>query len=235
MQKTWFLLLSSSTCIVVYFTNILFIGYSEHLGYIFPTENPPITRCFQDIVRFNSSKYRLFFSENHTLLDIFEVCNNYDECKPAIRICSENENPADELWKVFIPVGVGLLGVSFFASWILQLLGNDHVFVKFLIRIGANETNSFIGAFLYYNSQMPDKNIESELRKILQNLFRNSKRKSDAFFKYCEIISKEDITEEDQKLLKENLHIIKDKTNVGYVWKTPLMNRAVEKKQLHIV
>jgi hypothetical protein len=118
-QKTCFLLISSSTCIAVYFINIITIGIFEQLEYIIPTENPTIIQCFHEIDKFNSSNYRLFFSENRTLLDIFKVCHNYDECQPAIRICSENENPTDELWNVIIPVGIGLLCISFIAALII--------------------------------------------------------------------------------------------------------------------
>ncbi len=160
-QKTCFLLISSSTCIVVYFLNIIIIGIFERLGYIIQTENHPITRCFHEIEKFNSSKCRLFFSQNSSLSAIFKVCNNYDECLPAMRICSENENTSDVLCNVLIPVGIGLLLISCIGALILQTLGNHHVFLKLLIKSCSIETNNFASAFnvLCRNRHLIDKNI----------------------------------------------------------------------------
>jgi hypothetical protein len=208
-QKTWFLFYSSSICIIVYFINIITIGIFEKFGFCFPTENHPITRCFEDADKFNSS-YRLFFSKSETLLDIFKVCNNYDECKPAIRICSENENPADKLLIVFIPVGIDLLFVSWLASVKLQRIGNHYSFIKFLLRIGSIETNNFANAFSVFwkNRHLINKDkdlIQIELKQLMKSKFGYEKQHTvDAIFN---IITEKDISVANEKVLMENLRI----------------------------
>ncbi len=229
-QKARFLLISSSTCIIVYFLHIITIGLFENLGFFFPTENPPITRCFKDVDKFNSSKYRIFWTENQTILDIFEICNNNTECQPAIRICSENEYPSDELCKVLIPIGLALLSLSFFASLVLEHLGNHYSFVKFLIRIGAIGTINFANAFneLRKSKQLLDENLKKELYKLMKNAVGHSNMEHDAVLQIFGILIKADLTEEDKKLLNTHLHLLGSTTNQGQVWKDPPMHSAVK-------
>ncbi len=229
-RKTSFLLISSSTCIVVYFINIIAVGISEELGYIIPTENPPITRCFHEINKFDTSKYRLFFSQNSTLLDKFHVCNNYEECQPAIRICAENENPFDELCKVFIPVGIGLLAVSFFAALILQNLGHHYAFLKMLIQSWSIETNNFANAFnaFWKNKNLIDKIIQNELKQQMKNAVVNSDVKREAVNTIFNIFAQEAKTAASEKVLIKNLSLLTFTANESSVWNSPRMHKAVE-------
>jgi hypothetical protein len=231
-QKTWFLFHSSSTCIITYFIHIISIGIYEKLVYIFPTKNPPITRCFHEIDKLSSSKYRLFFSQNSTLLDIFQVCNNHDECQPAIRICSENENTSDVLFNFLIPVGVGLLTISCIASLILQNLGNHYTFLKLLIESCSIETNNFANAFnaFWKNRHLIDKKIKDDLQQTMENAVVNSEKKKEAVNKMFDIIAQGTITAADEKVLRKNLSILTFITNKRFVWNSPIMHKAVEDK-----
>jgi ankyrin repeat protein len=228
-KKKWFLMVSSSICITVYGLNIIVIGITEQLAFIQPTDNPPITRCFQasEVDKFNkSNKYRFFESENHAKFDIFEVCNNdHAECKPAIRICSEAENPGDELCSVLIPVGIGLLSISCIASLILQHLGNHYTFVKFLIIIRSMDTNNFVSAFdklwksieINMNANQGDKvtkeKVQNELQKKMKKAAGKSTKKKRAVSEIFEIIKKEKRTEDDKNLLKTFLSLLRSETN----------------------
>jgi ankyrin repeat protein len=238
-QKTWFLLISSSSCIVVYFVNIITIGVFEKLEYIIPTENPPVTRCFHEIDRYNSSKYRLFFSQNSTLLDIFKVCNNQDECQPAIRICTENENISNVLWIFLIPIGIVLLAITCIATLILQNLGDHHTFLKLLIKSGSIETNNFANAFnaFWKNRHFVDENIQDadELQQQMTNAVNNSQEKTKAVNTIFEILqilhsAQETITAANEILLITNLSILTSAANKELVWSYPIMLQAVEKK-----
>jgi ankyrin repeat protein len=210
---------------------MLAIGLCELLEFNFPTENPPITRCFQEINKFNSSKYRLFFTQNQTIFNIFEECNNHQECQPAIRICSKNENSSDELWNVLIPLGVCLLSISFLASWLLQLYGYHYSFVKFLIRYSAIETKNFANAFiaLRKNRQFLKENIE-ELGHLMQEAVEYSIEKKIAVSRILRVAKKENITDDDEKLLLKNLSLLTSTASIGSVWNFSFMHHAVEKE-----
>ncbi len=229
-QKTWFLFYTSSTCIIAYFINIISIGISETLGYIIPTENPPITRCFHEINKFDTIKYRLFFSENHTLSEIFKICNNYEECQPAIRICSENESTSDILWNVLIPLGIGLLSISCIAALILQNLGNHYTFLKLLIKSCSIETNNFANAFYAFlkNRHLLEKNIQNELLQQMETAVVISEEKKEAVRTIFDIIDQETLTAANERVLMTNLSLLTFTTNKRSVWNFPMMHKAVE-------
>jgi ankyrin repeat protein len=229
-QETWFLFLSSSTSIAVYVIHIITIGISEKLGFLIPTENPPITRCFNELQKYNSSKYRLFLNQNNTLLDIFKVCNNYDECQPAIRICSENENTYDVMWNSLIPVGIVLLAITGFAALILQNLGHHYTFLKLLIQSCSVETNNFANAFnvFWKNTHLLDKNIQDELQQQMKNAVVNSEEKKEAVNTIFNIFNEKNISYANEKLLMTNLSLLTSTKIKSSVWNSPIMHKAVE-------
>jgi hypothetical protein len=143
---------------------------AENFKLIDPTDNHPITSCFQDTDSFNSTIYRLCWKDNCSITNLFKACSNTKTCKPVVRICSENEHPAKQLNQIVLPAGIILLVLSFVASYGLQHFGNHYTFVKFFIQKGFIGTDSFVNAFieLWKSKEIFDKNIQNKLNELLK-------------------------------------------------------------------
>jgi hypothetical protein len=141
--RSKFIFISSAICHILHLINLLSISLLVDHGYFYPPDHPPITHCIDETNQANFSNFR--YSYEYSTL--FEICQPEDTCLPGVRICSKTENPQDLLNHYLLPIGLGLLFVSFCASAILQIFGNNNhlvIYHNFLcccnrIRIDAEE------------------------------------------------------------------------------------------------
>jgi hypothetical protein len=80
---------------------------------------PSLINCFTDF--YNSSEYRYVF--NNDTSNAFHVCNKYENCRPVLRICSENENPQDTLLAYITPAWLSMIVLSFLSTFYLHFFG----------------------------------------------------------------------------------------------------------------
>ncbi len=116
ISKSYFLLVSSSTSILIHCFSLISICLHVSLDEL-PLHLAPIFHCR------NSTQVEVknVFLTNRTLINI---CHSGDSCFPIQKICALSENSTDLFFTVVLPIGFSLLVVSFLASLCLQLLGN---------------------------------------------------------------------------------------------------------------
>ncbi len=122
ITKSYFLLVSSSTSIIIHWFSLIFICIYIYLDKL-SLHLAPIFHCH------NSTQVEMknVMLTNKTFIII---CQGNDSCFPTKRVCSESENSPDMFFTFVLPIGLALLFVSFLASFCLQLLGNYNTMYK---------------------------------------------------------------------------------------------------------
>jgi hypothetical protein len=127
ITKSYFLLVSSSTSILIHSLSLIsiciYISLDElslHLAPIFHCQNSTQVDMKNVILT------------NKTFINI---CHSGDLCFPIQKICALSENSTDLFFTIVLPIGFSLLVVSFLASLCLQLLGNYNNMYKWSKRI----------------------------------------------------------------------------------------------------
>jgi hypothetical protein len=116
ITKSYFLLVSSSTSIIIHCFSLISICLHVSLDEL-SLHLAPIFHC-QNSTQVDMKNVIL---TNKTFINI---CHSGDSCFPIQKICSQSESSTDLFFTVVLPIGFLLLVVSFLASLCLQLLGN---------------------------------------------------------------------------------------------------------------
>ncbi len=122
ITKSYFLLVSSSTSIIIHCFSLISICLHVSLDEL-PLHLAPIFHCQNSTqVEINS-----VILTNKTFINI---CHSEESCFPIQRICRKSESSTDLFFTVILPIGFLLLFASFLASLCLQLLGNYNILYR---------------------------------------------------------------------------------------------------------
>ncbi len=237
LQKSKFLIVSSSITFFVHLINLInlyLIADSNMLNYI---ENPPILHCFHSHKKLSNISYNYYYSKNEKK-SMINVCTQNDKCLPVMRICSENEMQTDLMLTYVIPLGILLIVTSFLSSLRLQVLSNYTKMYAFLRTVCLACPKTFYwfltDFILHYNK------LKESLRKQVLNNIKKEVTKNMAYKAsiQCVLTRHSEYFErsEETKHLKIKLEEItkeNDKKDISQlVWKLPPMHAAVDNNKL---
>ena len=110
--KTHFLLALGITTCVCHIIGLCFLPFLLEENELFtPTNAASTLLCFQ-----NND-----ISKNESHGEIVKLCHNNELCEPNMRQCLDGELPNDLFFKTIFPLGIGLLLITFVASFCLQV------------------------------------------------------------------------------------------------------------------
>jgi ankyrin repeat protein len=239
MEKSKFLMLSSSITLSVHLLNLINLFLISDLDMLSSIENPPILHCFNSYKYFNNISYNYYYSKNFTTIMI-NICKNNEECLPQIRICSEDEMSNTLMYTFIIPIGILFFSISFFASLCLQILSNYtkmYAFQKAFFLACPKSFFWLVIDFVYNYNKVDEilrkqvlKKLEKEVTKnvVSQNSLKKLLSPYRVYFERSEetkrLYSKvEEISKEDENASRE---IAKDISQV--VWQLSPMHAAVD-------
>jgi hypothetical protein len=162
ITKSYFLLVSSSTSVIVHFFSLIFICIHISLDDL-SSRLAPIFHCHNTTL----IEMKNLILTNKTFINI---CQGNESCVPTQRVCSESENSTNFFFTVVLPIGFSLLCVSFLASFYLQLLGNYNTMYKLSKSVRCPIIHFAMLQDLLRNPQDTEE-FTAELNKILDFAF----------------------------------------------------------------
>ncbi len=164
ISKSYFLLVSSSTSIIIHCFSLISISLYISFGDL-SSSSAPIFHCH------NTTQIEM---KNVTLTNQFliNICQSNDSCFPIKRVCSESENSTNFFFTVVLPIGLSLLFVSFLASFCLQFIGNYNTMYKWSKSVCCPIIHFAMLQDLLRNPQETEE-FTTELNYILDLAFHN--------------------------------------------------------------